>query len=32
MAKQFLREHPEMWKTWVPTDVAHKVQAALTGA
>ena len=32
MAKQFLRDHPEMWKAWVPNDVAQKVQAALAGA
>jgi glycine betaine/proline transport system substrate-binding protein len=31
MAKQFLRDHPDMWKAWVPTDVAQKVQAALAG-
>ena len=27
-AKQFLKEHPEIWKKWVPADVASKVQAA----
>lgn len=32
MATQFLREHPEMWKQWVPADVASKVQAGLAGA
>jgi glycine betaine/proline transport system substrate-binding protein len=32
MAKQFLRDHPEMWKAWVPNDVAQKVQASLAGA
>jgi glycine betaine/proline transport system substrate-binding protein len=32
MAKQFLRDHPEMWKAWVPNDVAQKVQAALASA
>lgn len=32
MARQFLRDHPEMWKAWVPADVAQKVQAALAGA
>ena len=31
MAKQFLQQHPEMWKAWVPADVAQKVQAALAG-
>lgn len=31
MAKTFLREHPEMWKAWVPADVAQKVQASLAG-
>jgi glycine betaine/proline transport system substrate-binding protein len=29
MAALFLRTHPEMWKTWVPADVAAKVQAGL---
>ena len=29
MATTFLRTHPEMWKTWVPADVAAKVQAKL---
>jgi glycine betaine/proline transport system substrate-binding protein len=29
MATQFLRDHPEMWKQWVPADVASKVQANL---
>jgi glycine betaine/proline transport system substrate-binding protein len=32
MATQFLRSHPEMWKQWVPADVASKIQASLTGA
>jgi len=32
MAKQFLQQHPEMWKQWVPADVAQKVQTALAGA
>jgi glycine betaine/proline transport system substrate-binding protein len=32
MARQFLHDHPEMWKPWVPNDVAQKVQASLTGA
>ena len=32
MAKQFLREHPEMWKAWVPADVAQKMQTALAGS
>ncbi len=27
MAATFLRTHPEMWKTWVPADVAAKVQS-----
>jgi glycine betaine/proline transport system substrate-binding protein len=29
MATQFLRTHPEMWKQWVPADVASKIQASL---
>jgi len=29
MATTFLRTHPEMWKTWVPADVAAKMQAKL---
>jgi glycine betaine/proline transport system substrate-binding protein len=29
MATTVLRTHPEMWKTWVPADVAAKVQAKL---
>lgn len=29
MATTFLRTHPEMWKAWVPADVATKVQASL---
>ncbi|MBN2752947.1 MAG: ABC transporter substrate-binding protein [Rhodospirillaceae bacterium] len=28
-AKAFLVEHPEMWTTWVPADVAIRVKAAL---
>jgi glycine betaine/proline transport system substrate-binding protein len=32
MAKQFLHDHPEMWKPWVSNDVAQKVQASLAGA
>lgn len=28
-ALKFLKEHPEMWKTWVPADVAAKVQKSL---
>src|SRR5260370_857523 len=32
MARQFLRDHPDMWKAWLPNDVAQKVQAALAGA
>ncbi|MFP3646242.1 ABC transporter substrate-binding protein [Paraburkholderia sp. SIMBA_054] len=31
MAAQSLRTHPEMWKTWVPADVAAKVQAGIAG-
>lgn len=29
MATTFLRTHPEMWKNWVPADVAAKVQAGI---
>jgi glycine betaine/proline transport system substrate-binding protein len=29
MASQFMRTHPEMWKQWVPADVAAKIQAGL---
>jgi glycine betaine/proline transport system substrate-binding protein len=32
MATLFLRNHPEMWKQWVPADVAQKIQAALASA
>ena len=28
-AQKFLKQHPEMWKTWVPADVAAKVQQSL---
>jgi glycine betaine/proline transport system substrate-binding protein len=28
-ATKFLKEHPEMWKSWVPADVAAKVQKSL---
>ncbi|HKT91530.1 MAG TPA: histidine ABC transporter substrate-binding protein, partial [Paraburkholderia sp.] len=28
-ALKFLKQHPEMWKTWVPADVAAKVQKSL---
>ncbi|MBN3856566.1 ABC transporter substrate-binding protein [Paraburkholderia sp. Ac-20340] len=28
-ALKFLKTHPEMWKTWVPADVATKVQKSL---
>jgi glycine betaine/proline transport system substrate-binding protein len=28
-ATRFLKEHPEMWKAWVPAGVAAKVQKAL---
>jgi len=29
VAKSFLKEHPEIWTTWVPADVAKKVTAGL---
>jgi glycine betaine/proline transport system substrate-binding protein len=29
VAKTFLKDHPEIWKAWVPADVAEKVSAAL---
>jgi glycine betaine/proline transport system substrate-binding protein len=29
MANAFLRSHPEIWKSWVPAEVAAKIQAAL---
>lgn len=29
LAKAFLKEHPEVWTTWVSEDAAKKVQAAL---
>ncbi|MGV2288704.1 ABC transporter substrate-binding protein [Trinickia sp. YCB016] len=29
MATDFLKTHPEMWKQWVPADVATKIQASL---
>ena len=32
MARQFLKDHPEMWKQWVPADVAQKVQAGLASS
>jgi glycine betaine/proline transport system substrate-binding protein len=32
MAREFLKDHPEMWKQWVPADVAQKVQAALASS
>lgn len=28
-ATHFLTKHPEVWKTWVPEDVAQRVQSAL---
>ncbi|MGE4527483.1 MAG: ABC transporter substrate-binding protein [Rhodospirillaceae bacterium] len=28
-AKDFLKQHPDLWKTWVPADVAARVAAAL---
>lgn len=28
----FLQEHPEIWKEWVPADVAQKIEAALDGS
>ena len=28
-AAKFLKEHPDMWKAWVPADVAAKVQKSL---
>jgi glycine betaine/proline transport system substrate-binding protein len=29
VAQSFLRDHPEVWKAWVPADVATKVSASL---
>ncbi|MDB5982897.1 MAG: glycine betaine transporter substrate-binding protein [Pseudomonas sp.] len=29
VAKSFLRDHPEIWKAWVPAEVATKVSASL---
>src|SRR5690606_19465412 len=29
MADQFLREHPEVWRAWLPPDAAGRVAAAL---
>lgn len=29
LAKQFLKEHPEVWHAWVDEDAAKKIQAAL---
>ncbi len=29
MATQFMHTHPEMWKQWVPADVAAKIQTSL---
>jgi glycine betaine/proline transport system substrate-binding protein len=28
-AVKFLKTHPKMWKSWVPADVAAKVQKSL---
>ena len=25
----FFKQHPEVWRAWVPEDVANRVQAAL---
>ncbi|KVN88581.1 histidine ABC transporter substrate-binding protein [Burkholderia ubonensis] len=32
MATQFLRTRPDMWKPWVPNDVAQKIAGGLKGA
>ncbi|WP_175796228.1 ABC transporter substrate-binding protein [Burkholderia anthina] len=32
MATQFLETRPDMWKQWVPADVAQKIAAGLKGA
>ncbi|QTD93223.1 ABC transporter substrate-binding protein [Burkholderia anthina] len=32
MATQFLKTRPDMWKQWVPADVAQKIAAGLKGA
>ena len=29
LAKDFLKEHPEVWTAWVSADAAKKIQAAL---
>lgn len=29
VAQAFLREHPEIWKTWLPTDIATRVTESL---
>lgn len=29
VAQSFLKDHPEVWKTWVPADVAAKVSSSL---
>ena len=29
VAQAFLKEHPEVWKAWLPQDVAQKVEASL---
>jgi len=28
-AQAFMRDHPEVWKAWLPADVASKVEASL---
>jgi glycine betaine/proline transport system substrate-binding protein len=28
-AEAFMKAHPEVWKAWLPKDVADKVSAAL---
>jgi glycine betaine/proline transport system substrate-binding protein len=29
LAKIFMKEHPEIWQTWVTTDAARKINAEL---
>ncbi|RMN33690.1 Histidine transporter, periplasmic histidine-binding protein [Pseudomonas cannabina] len=29
VAQDFLKQHPEIWKAWLPVDVANKVSAGL---
>jgi glycine betaine/proline transport system substrate-binding protein len=31
-ATAFLKDHPDLWRTWVPANVAEKVAAALNGS